>query len=138
VLLLIVLGCTGPDFRTLSDPVMDTDGLQAEMERLHEINLTVDDGHFDPNAYPISVGVDVRNGQLLVEKFICWDDCPNVGMVFLMYENIGNEADCLRAIGGSPLISPEPMPGIFWGCRPVVDWLNKPARHPARANQPAT
>ena len=71
VLMLIVLGCSSPDFRTFSDPVMDTDSLQAELERLHEINLSVGDGYFDPTEYPISVGVDVRNGQMLVEKFIC-------------------------------------------------------------------
>ncbi|MBC8282123.1 MAG: hypothetical protein H8E48_15190 [Chloroflexi bacterium] len=133
--MLIVLGCSSPDFRTFSDPVMDTDSLQAELERLHEINLSVGDDAFDPNVYPISVGVDVRNGQMLVEKFICWDACPDVGMVFLMYANVGTEADCLQVIGGSSLISPEPMPGVFWGCRPVVDWLNKPPKHPARVDR---
>ena len=135
ILLLIVLGCSNPDFRTFTDPVMDTDGLQAELERLHEINLSVASDNFDPTEYPISVGVDVRNGKILVEKFICWDACPDVGMVFLMYENVESEAACLQSIGGSPLISPEPMPGVFWGCRPVIDWLNKPARHPARVIQ---
>ena len=36
----------------------------------------------------ISVGVDFRNGKMLVDKVICWDSCPDVGMVFLLYQNV--------------------------------------------------
>ena len=130
VLLIILLGCTTPDFRTFSNPVMTTELMQAELARLHEINLTVSSGDFDPNVYPVSVGVDARNGKMLIEKFICWDACPDVGMVFLLYQNVDTVEACTAAVVGSPLISPEPIPGQFWGCRPIVDWLNRPGRFP--------
>ena len=48
----------------------------------------VANGNFDPSGYSISVGVDFRNGKMLVDKFICWDSCPDVGMVFLLYQNV--------------------------------------------------
>ena len=103
-LVLILLGCTRPDFRTFSNPVMTTEDIQAEMERLHRINLTVSSGGFDTSPYPVSVGVDLRNGRMLVEKFICWDTCPEVGMVFLLYQGVRTEEECVAAVVGSPLI----------------------------------
>ena len=129
-LLLMLVGCTRPDFRTFSNPMMTTDDIQAEMERLHRINLTVSKGGFDTSPYPVSVGVDLRNGRMLVEKFICWDTCPEVGMVFLLYQGVRTEEECVAAVVGSPLISPEPIPGDFWGCRPIVDWLDLPELTP--------
>ena len=126
----VLLACTTPDFRTFSDPVMTTAGMQAELERLHQINLTVEEGDFDFSRYPISVGVDPRNGKMLVEKFICWDACPDVGMVFLLYESVETEQACVDTLMGSPLVSPDPIPGQYWGCRPIVDWLNPPERFP--------
>ena len=129
-LLLMLVGCTRPDFRTFSNPMMTTDDIQAEMERLHRINLTVSKGGFDTSPYPVSVGVDLRNGRMLVEKFICWDACPEVGMVFLLYQGVRTEEECVAAVVGSPLISPEPIPGDFWGCRPIVDWLDLPELTP--------
>ena len=127
-LVLALLGCTTPDFRAFNDPLMSTEEMQVELERLHEINLTVKDGDFDHGAYPISVGIDPRNGKMLLEKCICWDDCPDVGMVFLLYAGVETEEACVAALVGSPLISPEPIPGQYWGCRPIVDWLNLPER----------
>ena len=127
-LLFLILGCTKPDFRTINDPVMSTGQMQSELERLHEINLTVGSDDFDPNDYPVSVGIDIRNGKILVEKFICWDGCPEVGMVFLLYERVDTVQACIDSVFGSPLMSPEPIPGDYWGCRPVVDWLNTPGR----------
>jgi len=115
---------------TFSEPVMSTALMQAELERLHRINLTVGSGDFDPSVYPVSVGVDARNGKMLVEKFICWDDCPDVGMVFLLYESVDTEEACRDAVVGSPLVSPEPIPGDYWGCRPVIDWLKRPEKFP--------
>lgn len=128
--MIFLLGCTKPDFRTFNDPVMTTSAMQAELERLHEINLTVGDGGFDTSRYPISVGVDARNGKMLVEKFICWDECPDMGMVFLLYQNVESAEACAAAVVGTPLFSPEPLPGQYWGCRPVVDWLDQPERSP--------
>ena len=130
VLLIFTLGCTTPDFRTFTDPVMTTEGMQIELERLHQINLTVGEGGFDPSVYPVMVGIDTRNGKMLVEKFICWDACPDVGMVFLLYQGVDTEEACVDALVGMPLISPNPIPGQYWGCRPVVDWLNRPGKFP--------
>ena len=130
VLLVILLGCTQPDFRTFSDPVMTTGAMEAELARLHVLNLTVADGGFDHSAYPVSVGVDLRNGRMLVAKFICWDSCPDVGMIFLLYRNVESAEACVSTVVGTPLISPGPSQGEYWGCRPVIDWLDLPERSP--------
>lgn len=127
---LLLIGCTKPDFRAFSDPVMTTEAMEAELILLHQLNLTIGNGAFDVSRYPMLVGVDVRNGKMLVEKFICWDLCPDVGMVFLLYQGVGSAKACAQAVVGTPLFSPEPIPGEYWGCRPVVDWLNLPARSP--------
>ncbi len=102
--------------------------MQAELERLHAINLTVANGNFDPGVYSISVGVDFRNGKMLVDKFICWDSCPDVGMVFLLYQNVESSEACNGSVVGTPLFSPEPILGEYWGCRPIMDWLNRPEK----------
>ena len=80
---------------------MTTEYMQAELERLHEINLTVKHGDFNLSLYLISVGVDLRNGKMLVEKFICWDACPDVGMVFLLYGDVETEEACVTALVGT-------------------------------------
>ncbi len=126
VLLIILSGCSTPDFNALNDPVLTTEKLQAVMERLHQTNLTVGTEAFDLRVYPVYAGIDVRNGRMLIEKFLCWDDCPRVGMVFLIYENVNTVEACDSLVLGAPLISPEPIPGQYWGCRPVVDWLDNP------------
>jgi hypothetical protein len=125
---IVLLACTQPDFRTFSDPVMSTDAMQAELERLHAINLTVANGNFDPSGYSISGGVDFRNGKMLVDKFICWDSCPDVGMVFLLYQNVESSKACNGSVVGTPLFTPEPILGEYWGCRPIMDWLNRPEK----------
>jgi hypothetical protein len=133
-LLIILRACTKPDFRTFTNPVMSTSDMQAEMERLHALNLTVPNGDFDTSPYPMKIGVDSRNGKMLVEKFICWDICPEVGMVFLLYHNVESAKACVESVVGTPLISPPPIAGDYWGCRPIVDWLDQPSTHPERAN----
>jgi hypothetical protein len=132
-LLDLIFGYSPPDFRTFSGPVMTTEGMERELPRLHEINLTVSEAGFDPSPYPISVGVDARNGKMLVEKFICWDACPDVGMVFLLYQSVGSAEACADVVVGTPLFSPAPIPGDYWGCRPVVDWLDSSERPPAKS-----
>lgn len=92
--------------------------------------MTVSSGDFDPSVYPVIVGVDPRNGRMLVEQFICWDVCPDVGMVFLLYQDVRSAEACADLVAGSPLFSPDPIPGQYWGCRPVVDWLDLPGKVP--------
>jgi len=97
---IVLLVCTQPDFRTLSDP----------------------------GIYLISVDVDFRNGKMLADKFICWDSCPDVGMVVLLYQNVESSEACNGSVVGTPLFSPEPILGEYWGCRPIKDWLNRPEK----------
>ncbi|PKB71658.1 MAG: hypothetical protein BZY87_04085 [SAR202 cluster bacterium Io17-Chloro-G6] len=120
-LCLIVLGCTGPTFnRAIHDPVTSTEELQTQLARLEQVNLTVAGGKFDLGRYPALVGIDIRNGNTLVEKFICWDGCPELGQVFLVYQGVGSKEACLNT-EGSPIISPVPIPGESWGCVLIID-----------------
>ena len=126
-LLLILLGCTGPDFkREIHDPVTSTEELRARLVRLQQVNLTVGTEKFDVSEYPAFVGIDVRNGKTLIEKFICWDGCPELGKVYLVYQAVATEEACLKATG-SPLISPVPIPGAYWGCEPIISLPKVPA-----------
>ena len=65
---------------------------------------------------------------MVVDKFICWDSCPDVGMVFLLYQNVESSEACNGSVVGTPLFSPEPILGKYWGCRPIMDWLNRPEK----------
>jgi hypothetical protein len=50
VLFLIFLGCTQPDIRNFSNPVMSTEAMEAELIRLYAPNLTAHSssgGHSD-------------------------------------------------------------------------------------------
>lgn len=127
-LLAVLLACTGPTFtRPNHDPVMTTQEMEDELARLQQVNLTVGGEVFDPGDYPAFVGIDVRNGKTLINKFICWDGCPELGKVYLVYQGVATEEDCFYAMG-SPLISPVPIPGAYWGCQPIIDWLTVPTR----------
>ena len=87
--------------------------MQAELLRLQQVNLTVGSEEFDTSQYPAFVGIDVRNGKTLIEKFICWDGCPELGNVYLVYQGVATKEACLN-VEGSPLISPVPIPGAYW------------------------
>ena len=87
------------------------------MIRLQQVNLTVGSEEFDLSIYPVSFGFDIRNGMNLIAKFICLDGCPESGKVYLVYQGVTIEQDCLNA-NGSPLTSPAL---IYWGCEPVVN-----------------
>ena len=133
-LLTILIGCatpTKPTFkRTIDDPVMTPVEIEAEFEQLRQLNLTVGSEGFDPGVYPLFAGVDVRNGKTLIKKFICWDGCPELGKVYLVYQGVDTEEACFSATG-SPLISPVPISGRYWGCEPILDWLRVPSRRPS-------
>ena len=130
-LLFTILACTGPTFRrTVDDPVMTPVEMESELEQLRQLNLTVGSEGFDPGWYPVFAGIDVRNGKILIKKFVCWDGCPELGKVFLVYKGVVTEEDCFKA-KGSPIISPVPIPDAYWGCQPILDWLTVPSRHPS-------
>ena len=129
-LLIVLLGCTGPTFtRQNHDPVMTTEKMEVELERVNQLNLTVGSEDFDPGDYPAFVGIDVRNGRTLINKFFCWDGCPEMGKVSMVYQGVVTEEDCFYAIG-TPIISPVPIPGAYWGCQPILDWLTVPVSRP--------
>tara|TARA_Y100001001_G_scaffold96101_1_gene93993 strand:+ start:3723 stop:4001 length:279 start_codon:yes stop_codon:yes gene_type:complete len=88
----------------------------------------VANGNFDPSGYSISVGVDFRNGKMLVDKFNLLGLLPGCGMVFLLYQNVESSEACNGSVVGTPLFSPEPILGEYWGCRPIMDWLNRPEK----------
>mgnify|MGYP001104997220 CR=1 FL=1 len=68
-LLSMILACAGPTFRRgIHDRVKSTEEIQAAMERLHQINLTVGTSNLDPSVYPVSLGIDARNGKMLMEN----------------------------------------------------------------------
>ena len=130
-LLFMLLACTGPTFRrTIDDPVMTPVEMETERKRLDKLNLTVGNADFDPSLYPLFAGVDTRNGRTLENQFICWDQCPEKGKVYLVYKDVGTEETCLNATG-SPLISPATIPEAYWGCEPIIDWLSVPTRRPS-------
>ena len=89
------------------------------MVRLQKVNLTIGSEEFDIRSHPQFVGVDVRNGKTLIAKFICWDGCPELGKVYIVFQGVATEEACLNT-KGSPLISPVPIPGAYWGCEPVI------------------
>ena len=130
-LFFIFLACTGPSFRrTIDDPVMTPVKMESALRDLEQLNLTVGHDDFDPRAYPLFAGIDVRNGRTLIKKFICWDGCPEMGKVYLVYQDVSTEEACFTAIGEA-LISPVPIPGAYWGCLPILDWLSIPSRRPS-------
>ena len=65
---------------------------------------------------------------MLVDKVICWDSCPDVGMVVLLYQNVESSEACNGSVVGTPLSSPELILAEYWGCRPIMDWLNRPEK----------
>jgi len=48
-------------------------------------------------------------------------------MVFLLYQNVESSEVCNGSVVGTPLFSPEPILGEYWGCRPI-SWLNRPEK----------
>ena len=49
-------------------------------------------------------------------------------MVFLLYQNVESSEVCNGWVVGTPLFSPEHILGEYWGCRPIMDWLNRPEK----------
>ena len=49
-------------------------------------------------------------------------------MVFLLYQNVESSEACNGSVVGTPLSSPELILAEYWGCRPIMDWLNRPEK----------
>ena len=121
-LLFVLSGCTRVTFeKTLDDPVVDEERLEAEFEKLRKLNKTLGHKDFDPDLYPAFLGIDVRNGKTLIKKFVCEDGCPGSGTVYLVYHDVSTEYDCVNA-RGAPIVSQGTEPDELIGCEPVVDW----------------
>ena len=52
-------------------------------------------------------------------------------MVFLLYQNVESSEACNGSVAGTPLFSPKPILGEYWGCRPLMDWLHRPEKFTA-------
>ncbi len=100
-------------------PLLSAVEITAELERIAGINRTLDRSRVDQSSYPRIVGVDARNGRVLVEQYFCWDICPDIGSVLLAYQDVNNELDC-RAVGGQAVFAPTPVPGPYGACRAVA------------------
>ena len=98
-MLFMVLDCSGPTFRrTIEDPVMTPLDMESALGQLRQLNLTVGSDGFEPGLYPLFAGVDVRNGKTLIKKFICWDGCPELGKVYLVYQGVATEESLKQAV----------------------------------------
>ena len=71
VLFMIVLGCTKPDFRTFSNPMMTTGDMEVELARLHEINLTADSGEDGGHIEGFCRGLGGTFEKLFLRKLQC-------------------------------------------------------------------
>ena len=105
--------------RTTPLPLLSLTEITAELDRIAQINLTLDRSRVDRSSYPRIVGVDARNGRVLVEQYFCWDICPDIGSVLLAYHGIDNELDC-RSVGGRAVFAPTPVPGPYGACKAVA------------------
>ena len=120
-LLLILAACTSlSGTKDINITPRSTGEIEDELMRLQQVNLTIGSEEFDLTIYPVDFGFDIRNGMNLIAKFICLgtDACPESGKVYLVYQGMGTEEDCLNA-KGSPLVSR--VPDAYWGCVPVID-----------------
>jgi len=106
--------------QTKPPPLLSVAEIAAELERIVQINRTLDRSRVDQSSYPRIVGVDARNGKVLVEQYFCWDICPDIGSVLLAYQGVNNESDC-RAAGGRAVFAPTPVPGPYGACHAMAD-----------------
>ena len=120
LLIALALAC-GNDIGThLPDtPLMFDSEVTAEFERIDEVNRTLDPEMLDLKKYPKTLGIDARNSKIVVEQYFCWENCPETGAVFLIYEAVESVEDCL-AFGGRILNSPVSYDGEYVACQPRV------------------
>ena len=100
--------------------VMTVPDIEAEMDRLAELNQNRDISALVWPYEPTPLGIDARNGQVLGVKYICWDICPDIGAYYLVYLEMTAEYEC-QALSGRPLFAPTPVPGPYIGCRVVAE-----------------
>ena len=71
--------------------------------------------HIEPSLYPRPAGIDTRTGLPLEKIYFCMDICPAYGTTFVVYKDINTTEQC-EAIGGRPILTGIPSPGLFVGC----------------------
>ena len=102
-------------------PLLYGDEILEEMHRIQAANEELIPALIDFNAYPIPLGIDGRNGFTLLEDYICWNSCPGVGALFLIYQDVPSKWKCEDA-GGTVINSPVAIPGVepdyYFGCVP--------------------
>lgn len=116
-MLVFTLACSEVGTQLAEKPLMFDDEIEEELSRVKKANQTLDITTVDLAAYPKTVGIDARNAKVVLERFICWENCPENGEIYLVYEDVDSKQDCVIA-GGRILVSPlTPSPGEFVGCR---------------------
>jgi len=71
--------------------------------------------YIEPGLYPRPAGIDKRTGLPLEKIYFCMDICPAYGTTFIVYKDINTTEQC-EAIGGRPILTGVPSPGLFIGC----------------------
>ena len=96
----------------------------AAFEQVDEVNRTTGFSEVNHEKYPVTLGIDARNSKIALEQYYCWENCPETGAVFLVYETVESENDC-QAVGGNTLnstVSGSPASGSnsngYVACRP--------------------
>ena len=84
-----------------------------------EINRTLDPERLNLKEYPKTLGIDARNSKIVLEQYYCWENCPETGAIFLVYEAVESVEDCLVS-GGAVLNSPVSNSDEYVACQPRV------------------
>ena len=115
--LVFTLACSSVGTQLAEKPLMFDNQIEEELQRVKKINQTLDVSKIDFEAYPKTVGIDARNAKVVLEQFLCWENCPENGEIYLIYEDVNSKQDCVIA-GGRVLVSPlTPSPGEYVGCQ---------------------
>jgi hypothetical protein len=121
LVIALAVACDGEFGTQLPEkPLMFDGDVIAEFDRIDEVNRITDPGLFSIEAYPKTLGIDARNSKVLLEQYFCWENCPETGAVFLIYENVEEVEDCL-SFGGRILSSPWSESGDYTACQPTVE-----------------
>ena len=94
LVIALAVACSG-EFGTQlpKTPSMFDEEFNAAFERVDEVNH---------EKYPVTLGLDARNSKIVLEQYYCWENCPETGAVFLVYEAVESENNC-QAVGGNIL-----------------------------------
>lgn len=122
ILILSLLAACGDIGTQLPEhPLLYSNEIRGEIERIKGENAVLIPGLVEFDSYPKVLGIDGRNGFILLEDYICWRSCPGVGAIFLIYQDVPDKTKC-EEVGGLVVRTPVAMPGVepddYFGCIP--------------------